>query len=174
MNTQEEKWYALFVKTGEEDHVKDKLAYTFSNRQQIQFFVPKRKLRERKNGQWAIKIRTLMPGYILLHGFITVEDYYTIQHTPALITVLKDGKGELLRIPEHEIEVIHRLMSNGELIDTSTIMVEGRNVVVVDGPLKGLEGIIESVDKRKGRAKVRMEFIGEPRIVELSVSVIQG
>ena len=46
---------------------------------------------------------------------------------------------------------------NGE-IGFSKVFKKGENVTVIDGPLKGLEGMIIKIDKRKGRAKVRMSF----------------
>ena len=48
-------WYALFVVTGEEEKVKKRLDYRLQG--DLRIIVPKRKLRERRNGQWHNVIR---------------------------------------------------------------------------------------------------------------------
>jgi Transcription antiterminator len=170
-NIYSDKWYAVFVKTGQEDKVKEKLQYCLTGKN-VRVLVPKRRLLERKNGNWGQKIRILFPGYVFLNGPIGIEEYYSLKKVPGLIRVLKDGHG-LLNISEQEITVISRLMCNGETVGSSNVMVNGSRIVVTDGPLLGLDGLIESINKRKGRARVRINLMNELRVVELAVSVIQ-
>jgi len=65
-----------------------------------------------------------------------------------------------------------RFMKGKEIIESSRVLMEGSKIIVTEGPLYGMEGLIQSIDKRKGRAKVRINFIGQPRVVELSVSIL--
>ncbi|HTP60018.1 MAG TPA: KOW motif-containing protein, partial [Spirochaetia bacterium] len=47
----------------------------------------------------------------------------------------------------------------GEIVDKSMVYFDqDRRIRVVSGPLKGLEGRIVRVDRRKGRARVRLEL----------------
>jgi len=57
-------------------------------------------------------------------------------------------------------------------IDISTAYKEDEEIKVVEGPLLGLEGRIESVNVRKGRARVRLEFLGDTRMVDLGLDFI--
>lgn len=165
------KWYAIFVKSGEEDCVKERLQYKFNNTN-LRVLVPKRKIRERKNGKWDFTIRTLFPGYVLLNGSLGVNEYYDMKGTPGIIKLLGDKNGPL-EIRENEIIVISRLITDNEIIGISNVFVENGHVIVTDGPLLGVDGLIQSIDKRKGRVKVRLDFIGEQRLVELSVNMLQ-
>lgn len=165
-----EEWYAIFVLTGEEDNVKERLKYLFKDKFRI--FIPKRKLRERKKGSWRYVIRTLFPGYVLVNGSIGINEYYSIKDIPGIIKLLRADDGPL-RIDENELEVLNRLTCNNEIIGTSSIFYKDGLVKVIDGPLLSCEGLIESVNTRKGRAKVRLDFLGQERIVELSVSIIK-
>jgi len=168
---QNDNWYALFVVTGEEDKVKERLNYKFSDR--FRFLVPKRRLRERKNGKWFFNTRVLFPGYVLVNGNIDIDDYYSLKNVPGLIRLLRSGN-DILKVDNDEIYLISKLMCNGgEIIEFSTVLVENGKVVVVDGPLVSMEGIIEAIDHRKGRAKVRMSFLGEERTVDLGISVLR-
>ena len=165
-----ENWYALFVATGQEDKVKERLVYRFGDK--IKILVPKRKLRERRGGTWVHIVRVLFPGYVLINGNIGVEEYYRLKGVPGLFRLLKAGQMPT-RIEPYEMEVINKLICNDETIGFSSVLVENGRVVVVDGPLVSLEGQIQSIDRRKGRAKVILNFMGEPRTVELGVSVLQ-
>lgn len=166
----EENWYALFTLTGEEDNVKERLTYKFQD--EFRVLVPKRRLRERKDGVWSEKIRTLFPGYVLINGYINDEKYYKLKDVPGLISILKSGQ-TILHIEDEEIEVIKRLVYNNDVIDSSQLIIENKKIFVIDGPLKNMEGIIVGINKRKGRAKVRLNFLGEPRVVELGVNIIK-
>ncbi len=166
----EEKWYALFVATGDEDKVKERINFRMQNR--VRAIVPKRRMKERKDGKWEYKIRILFPGYVLLNGVITNENYETVRDIPGVIRLLRDNDG-LQQISEKEIEIISRLTTESEVIGSSTIYESGGRIIVIDGPLYGLEGSIQSVDKRKGRVKVTLNLMNEQRIVELSVALVQ-
>lgn len=166
------KWYALFVLTGKEEKIRDMLIYRLKDTN-LKFIVPKRKLMERKAGKWEEKVRTIFPGYILINGCMGTGEYYRIVEIPGVLRVLKDS-GKPFEIPEEEIAVIKSLIYQGDIIEQSRILLESGKIIVKEGPLVGLEGFIDSIDKRKGRAKVRLTFAGELRRIELSVSIIQA
>ena len=165
-------WYALFVVTGDEDKVKERLVYKLKQ-SDLKVVVPKRRLRERKGGIWDTKIRTLFPGYILLHGEIQMKEYALLKNVPGVIKLLGD-KSKPVEISWYEMDVIKRLICDNEIIGCSSIQLENQKIIVIDGPLLGLDGYIESIDKRKGRAKVRLNLMGEPRVVELSIAMVQS
>lgn len=166
------KWYALFVITGDEDNVKERLVYRLKE-SDLKVVVPKRRLRERKGGIWDTKIRTLFPGYILLNGEIHIKEHELLKNVPGVIKLLGD-KGKPAEISWYEMDIITRLICNNEIIGCSNIQVENQKIIVIDGPLLGLDGYIQSIDKRKGRAKVRLNLMGEPRVVELSIAMVQS
>lgn len=166
----DDKWYALFVATGEEDKVKQRIYSRMI--EDIKAVVPKRQIRERKAGQWENKIRTLFPGYVLLNGQINSDKYRLLKETPGVIKLLADSEGPQ-EIKKQEIDIISRLIYNDEIIGYSSIYLQGGRVTVIDGPLLGLEGYIQAIDKRKGRVKVLLNLMGESRAVDLSVKMIQ-
>jgi transcription termination/antitermination protein NusG len=165
-----DNWYALFVETGQEDKVKERISYRMKDK--LKILVPKRKFRERKNGIWSDKIRVLFPGYVLLNGFIEREDYDQFYNVPGLYKLLKSGQ-DPLKIELNEMEIINKLTINNETIEISKILFENGKVKVVDGPLMTLEGQIISIDRRKGRAKVKLDFLGEDRTVELGINILE-
>lgn len=165
-------WHAVFVMTGNEEIVRQKIEYAFKDTD-IFPFIPKRRINERKNGIWNEKIRPLFPGYILLRGKISIKDYYTLKTVPGILRILKDNNN-LYRIHPDEINVISRLMVNGELIGTSIGYKQGDSIVITEGPLYGMEGLIKSIDYRKGRVKVILSFLGDERTIDLGLKLISS
>lgn len=151
-----QSWHALFVAIGHEEKVKKAIEATFKD--EIKSIVPKRELRQRKSGEWYKVKRTLFSGYILIKGRITIETYYRIKEIPMLANLLRDESGPL-KIDEKELEVLNILLKDDdENIGFYTVYKEGQKVKIIDGPIYGLEGDIQSVDTRKGRAKINIDF----------------
>ena len=167
---QEDQWYALFVQTGEEDNVKERLMYRLG--EQYAVVVPKRKLKERKNGKWTYNTRIMLPGYVLLNGYIDGNTYYRLKGIPGLYKLLRSGN-DITAIHDTEMKVLSRLICNSEVIGFSEILMVDGEVKVVDGPLVEMEGRIVSINHRKGRAKVCFDFLGETRLVELGVEMLK-
>lgn len=162
-------WHALFVITGEEERVKERLLYRFQD--QFRVMVPKRKLKERKDGSWHYKTRVLFPGYVILEGSIDVHSYYHMKNVPGLLRLLRTG-WEFASIGENEVTTLSRLMCSGDEIGISAALAENGHVRIIDGPLCSMEGIIQQINLRKGRAKVRLNFLGEEKLVELGISLL--
>jgi len=164
------QWYALFVKTGEEENMRKFLGALLPDNN-MKILIPKRKLQERRRGRVYETIRALLPGYVLIKTEMDVDFYYRLKQMPGLIRILRD-ETEPLPIPEHEIAVILALTSEGDVIGFSQVYKEGDKIKVCKGPMEGLEGIIESYDHRKKRLKVRLELLGQIRKVDLGAELV--
>lgn len=162
-------WYALFVTTGKEDNIKKSIYEFFKDKYKV--MVPKRKMKERKSGCWTERIHTLFPGYVLINGTINPLDHSNLKKISGVIRVLCDGYQPMI-IDKEEIYLINHLTKNSDIIGTSNLLILNGKVEVIDGPLTGLAGIITKVDMRKGRAKVQLKFMGEPRAIDLPVDIL--
>jgi len=162
------KWYVLHVKTGKEVEVKNILLRDLPD---IKALVPQRILRERNDGVWKKVIRTLIPGYVFVKVFMDAAMFYKLTGTPSVIRILDNEKGPE-PIPEDEMQIVYRLSGDGDPLGISEVFYEGGKITIVSGPLQGLEGQIVKIDPRRFRAKVNITLMGEPRIVELGVDVI--
>ena len=166
-------WYALYVLTGREDYMRNMLERRLENDRvsNLRIVVPKRKLRERKHGEWSDVVRVLFPGYILINGSIGTDEYYWIKDTLGVVKLLRYGQ-EIIHIEPNEINIIAHLIGNDEIIGYSKVFVEGGFIRVIDGPLLSMEGYIQSIDHRKGRAKVKLDFLGKYMTVDLGINMI--
>lgn len=163
-------WHGFFVETGDEDRAKERLKFRLP--QDFIIIVPKRKLKLRKGGIWRVETKVLFPGYVLANGKIDEEIYYRLKNIPNVFKLLRSGN-DIAAIDSREMDILSRLMSNSEEIGFSNVLMMNEKVRVVDGPLFSLEGIILSIDRRKERAKVRLDFLGEERTVDLGISFLK-
>lgn len=164
----EPKWYVLFVITGKEKYVYNEL-----QKANIEAVMPRRKLRERKNGEFKEVERLLFPGYIFIkmvpNCFLT---YCAIKRIYNVIRLLGDRNGPR-PIIEEEVTYILSIAQGGNALDISKAYKENGVVHIVSGPLKGMEGKIINVDARRHRAKVRIDILGQIRKIELGIDVLE-
>ena len=150
------KWYAIFVETGREEEVQKFIELLFPG-EEIRTLVPKRKLIERKQGKTYETIKNLIPGYVLTQTKMSVELYYGLKALPAVYRVLKDDS-EPIPIEKEEMDMILNLTRDGEVIELSDIYKEGNHIRVLNGPLMGMEGIIEKFDHRRKESRFAWSF----------------
>ncbi|WP_028992407.1 antiterminator LoaP [Thermoanaerobacter thermocopriae] len=165
------KWYVIFTRGGFENKVKDIIQNCF--KEEVKLLVPKRKIIERVKGQPVEKIKLLFPGYVFVNAEMSDELYYKMSEVLKMGVFLKEGKRPAF-VREEEMKIILSLIKNSDLIDVSKGIMEGERVKIIEGPLKGYEGLIKKIDKRKKRAKVMLSIAGELKSVDLAIEVIEN
>lgn len=134
----------------------------------INVIFPKRRLSWRKKGKVFDVVKPLFSGYLFVsagHRQIIRLNLW-LRTNKADIWFLKVGNC-LTPVSEQEIAIIRKLLSSGEIVGESHILKTGQKVVVVRGPLMGLEGIIKECSKRNRRVTISVTLAGEERLVEL-------
>jgi transcriptional antiterminator NusG len=72
-------------------------------------------------------------------------------------------------------QLLLHFLAFGEIVEKSRVYFdENRRIRVLAGPLKGLEGMIVRVDKRKGRAKVRLEMYNNSFEVDFGFEALEA
>lgn len=185
-------WYTVFVKGGHEEYVQEMIHRSFAS--DLRTLVPRRTVPERKEGIVTLESRKLFPGYVLINSFMTPEIYYRIKQIPRIIRFLHvqllpqprlAGSGAyfdqgtispdsyVTEVRHDEIRRILELLDDQDNIGLSRVLVTNSKVSVIDGPLKGLEGIIKKINKRNARAKIQISFLGNDHFVDVGVEVLQ-
>ncbi len=161
-------WYVLHVRTGKESVIQDIIIKHLPH---CKTMVPRRLMMERKDGEFKRVIRELFPGYVFVHAFMSTAMYYNLTGTASVFKILGDDRGPQ-PVPDEEMLQILRFHGSGDPLGISEMYMEGGAVKVTDGPLVGMEGQIIKVDARRQRAKVNINLMGQPRIVELTIKMI--
>jgi transcriptional antiterminator NusG len=167
-------WYAIYVETGYEDEVcffiNKVITYLFDD---IQFnlLVPKRKIYEKKQGIRKEVIKRMFPGYVLVETDKIYEFYCKVRGVPHILKFLRDNF-DFLEVRVEEISQILHMTNQDGLIGISQAFVINDKIKVTKGPLSGREGIIQKIDKRKGRAKVEFSIHDNKLLIDLGIDII--
>ena len=158
-------WYAVWTRSRHEQVVRDQL-----QRKGLEAFLPtitrwSRWKDRKKQIDWP-----LFPGYCFAR-FDAAERLPVLKCTGVVNIVSFDG--DIVAIPEHEIESIRRLVESDLQFDPCPLIREGMMVEVTHGPLKGVVGRLV----RKGahaRLVLAVDLIGQAVSVEVDASDVRA
>ncbi|MBM4386194.1 MAG: hypothetical protein FJ088_00550 [Deltaproteobacteria bacterium] len=112
----------------------------------IPFFLPLCGSAKRRNGSKTARTLPLFPGY--LFGALTHEERLAMLQSGRVFKVLSvPNEHTLLR----DLGRIKQAMNGDVPLSPHLVPLKGQRVVIKEGPLAGLEGIVE---KTKGKAKL--------------------
>jgi transcription termination/antitermination protein NusG len=165
-------YYALQVKTREERKYIE-LAKKLYPDSPLQIIFPRRTLSIRRLGKTKTVEAPLFPGYVFLHGdTVDSDNYWRYRRIPGFHRFLKDNR-DIRPIEGADRELLLHFLNFGEVIRKSRVKFdENARIVVIDGPMQGLEGRIVKVDRRKNRAKVRLDLYNDSFLVDLGIEIL--
>ena len=144
-------------------------------------FSPMKKKKIKLRGYWEIREVRLFPDYVFVECDDPEDVYKKLKEVPYFTKLLgvRDKKSnELSFIPlsEDEEGFLNRLMGKDsrEVIGISKVlMLENKQITILDGPLFGMEGLVTKVDPHKQLVYVSLQLLGRDTTVALSVDLIK-
>jgi transcriptional antiterminator NusG len=169
------KYYAIQVKTrAEEKYLK--LFYALHPEITIKTYFPRREIDIRRRQKIYHSVLGIFPGYIFIE--LDEEDnilkyQWAFRSTDGFFRFLKSNQN-ICVLQDRDLEVvIHFIKNVGPIAKKSKVYFdENSRIVVTEGPLMGLEGKIVKVDKRKGRAKIKLDLYDDSFAIDLAFEVI--
>ena len=171
----EKEWYVVNTYSGHESRVKEKLEMRTESMgfedNIFRVIVPEETVIETmKDGSKKEKKKKIFPGYILVEMIMTDEAWYVVRNTPGVTGFIgSSGKGaKPTPLLPQEIDKI--LISMGmSRVDVDEELTVGTRVSIVDGPFKGMEGKIDSLDAENSRLTVLIDLFGQETPVEVEL-----
>ena len=170
----EKEWYVVNTYSGHEQKVKEKLEAKIESMGMqdhiYRIIIPETTEVEIKDGVKKEKVKKMFPGYILVEMIMSDEAWYIVRNTPGVTGFIgSSGKGaKPTPLPPQEIDKVLATMGMSRLDSDSDIKV-GDNVNIIDGPFKGMNGTIDSVDKDNNRLNVLIDLFGQETPVEVEL-----
>jgi transcriptional antiterminator NusG len=161
-------WYAVQVRTGEEEKTKLICERMISNDVLEECFIPYYERKIKYMGKWHITNEILFSGYIFMVSDHINDLVLNVKKIPKLINILGDGN-EIIPLYDREIEFLMRFGKEDHLIKMSYGYIENDKIVITDGPMKDYEGTVKRIDRHKRKAVIEIEFFG--RVMDVSVGV---
>ena len=171
-----QNYYALQVKTREEEKFMRLFRGLNPNIAVLMHF-PQRVLDIRKKGNTKPSRLPVFPGYVFLE-LDADDNVYRYQmafrKTDGFYRFLRSNR-DIAPLQNRDLElVLHFIKRIGPLAGKSKVYFDDNSrIVVLHGPLSGLEGKIIKVDRRKKRAKVVLDLYDEAFSIDLAFEVIE-
>ncbi len=103
----------------------------------------------------------MFSGYLFVDApDLKREKQISVLKTPGVVRILSKPEGnEPARIPDQQIEAIQRLVCSKVEIDTCLYPKVGEKARIIDGPFKGIEGIVMRTDYQKNIFVVSIDLL---------------
>jgi len=163
------RWYVLHTYSGLEEAVSHNLKQRIESMDMedkiFDVLIPQEKKIRIKNGKRKIVEEKIYPGYVLVDMIVTDSSWYVVRNTPHVTGFVGSGTTPT-PVSEDEIKDLQKRMGVDEP-EYQIDMVKGDSVKITDGPFKGMEGKITSIDDTRGKVKVLVNMFGRETPVEL-------
>src|ERR1035437_7093976 len=161
VRSNEYRWYAIYTRSRAEKKVNTELSLTG-----IESYLPLRKTIRQWSDRKKIVEAPLFNSYVFVK--VSEKEYLKVLNTDG-VTRFITFEGLAVSIPEVQINAIKAYLEEPEPIeanDDPLKMEPGQNIIVTRGPMKGLMGILITI-QGKNRVKVEIEAIGHSLIITI-------
>jgi transcription termination/antitermination protein NusG len=166
-------YYALQVKTGAEARY---VALARRQRADVdgRLFLLRRSLRVRRRGKWRDVTAPIFAGYVFFRAESgEIRFLETLRGLGGFIRFLP-ANDHVQPLGSRDESLLSHFLSFGDVAGQSTVMFdENSRIRVLSGPLKGLDGHIVKVDRRKQRARVRLSLYEESFEIDFGFQALE-
>lgn len=168
------EYYVIQIKTGNEKQFLD-ISRKYLQLKNLKLIWLRKNTTQRKKGVTKDVLVSLFPGYIFVEADkIAIEEVSVLRSISGFIRFLRDNQ-HIEPLSPIDREIIRHFFIFGEIVGKSQAYFDENNrIKIISGPLEGLEGSIIKVDRRKKRAKIRLDLYEDSLYVNLDFEVIQS
>ena len=180
------RWYAIHVGSGCEKKVKATLqqravALKVNNRI-LEIEIPETPtIKVKKDGKRQSIEQKVFPGYVLVKMVLDEDTMMAVRSTPNVINFVgAEDRGDTSKIrghikprplsPAEVTRIFQQPVEKKAVIKTH--IVEGNQILVIDGPFKNFEGEVIDVSEESRKLKALLSIFGRETPVELEISQI--
>ena len=163
-------WYVIQVMTGSEETMCQNIQQIMETDCYERCFVPMAEVRMKQNGKYVTAEKPLFPGYLFIITDAAEKVQAALWKVAKFKRLLSAG-GTASALTEQEVSAFHSFSDENYRVSLSKGFIEGDQIVITEGPLKGQEGLIRKIDRHKRFALVEMPFLGKTTNVRVPLEV---
>ena len=170
----QKRWYIVHTYSGYENKVKSNLEkrieYMNMADKIFRVEVPQKTVTQIKGGRKQEKEEKIFPGYVLVEMIMSDESWYIVRNTPGVTGFIGSSGHKAKPTPLMPQEIDHILANMGmSRVNIESEMSVGSKVTIVDGPFKGMNGTVDSIDMENNRLNVLIDLFGQETPVEVEL-----
>ena len=167
----QKEWYVVNTYSGHENKVKEKLEMRASSMGMEDYIyrvvVPEEKVVDEKGKE---KTKKMFPGYILVEMIMSDEAWYIVRNTPGVTGFIGSSGHKAKPTPLMPQEIDRILATMGmSRVNIENDMAVGTKVTIIEGPFKGMNGVVDNIDLENNRLNVLIDLFGQETPVEVEV-----
>ncbi len=161
------KWYAIHTKPRQEKTAREHL-----ERQGYEVCLPLIKAKKRLRGKWTNHIDPLFPRYLFIRLAMFEDNFAPIRSTRGVHQIVRFGDYPA-QVPS---DFVRALIANQDNLlginkGRQATFKKGEKVTVIEGPLKGLTGIIEN-DNGEERVILMLNLLGRDNVLQVDADYL--
>ncbi len=165
LDATESRWFAVYTR-----YKREKVVLAELKRKGIETFLPIQKLLR----QYGRKKRMVEMPLFSCYVFVKIKkgEYVPVLSTENVVRFIQFS-GNLISIPEQEIDLIRRVIGEGILIEAEEgLLKEGDKVEIINGQLSGMQGNLLEV-QGKNKVLIELAHLGYTLKLELPTSYLR-
>lgn len=167
-------WHVIQTLGGKEEETADMIRKMVSSYSMEECFVPKRERMKKFRGSWNKVEEVLFHGYVFVVSKRPEELYQELKQIPRLTKVLGREDQYFFSLSEEDKRFVREIGNEDYKTAISQIeLVEGRQIRVIKGPLKGFVGDVVKVNLHKKEAAIKVGFMGREMELFLGIEMIK-
>lgn len=166
-------WYVIQTFSGDEEKTANMIKKLLSVYSLEDCFVPKRERMKKFHGCWNRVEEVLFQGYVFVVSKKPEGLYEELKQVPRLTKVLGREENYFFPLNETDQRLIQGIGGEKHKATLSQVEVrEGREIYVIDGPLKDYIGDVVKINLHKREAIVRVKFMGKKRELCMGIEMV--
>lgn len=165
-------WYVIQVATGKEEQILSMIKKYGIQKYLKECFSPKYERGRKYLGQWRQEESILFPGYIFVISDQIEKLYQSLKYVPELTKILGFGE-KWTPMEKEDIEIVEQLSGKERVVRFSKGYIAGNKVVVSEGPLQGMEGVIKKIDRHKRKAYLEIPMFGRVLNAQVGLEIVE-
>lgn len=171
-------WYVVNTYSGHENRVKENLERRVETMgiedNLFQILVAEEEEIEIRKDKKVTKTKNIYPGYLFVEMIMTDDAWYIVRNTPGVTGFIGSSGGGAKPFPvsDEEIESILRRIGLTDAKVVANFEV-GDIVKILNGPLRGIEGTVESMNPETAKADIITIMFGRETVTEVNYLDVQ-
>lgn len=166
MPPEKTSWHCIHTAPKQES----KVAMLLQRECGAEVFAPKIRFRRSRAGAPIWWKEALFPGYIF-GRFDYFNTHRQVRALKGVAAIVQFGD-RAVALGDDVIATLRAAIGDGDTVEISGVAEAASEVVVIEGPLRGLQLLVTRVMPARERVAVLMEFLGAEREVEIGASSV--
>lgn len=177
-------WYVLYVRSNAEHRVVEELKKIYEHKKglyKFDVFCPESEKYYRDKtahimGKTYLK-RPMFPGYVFVETNMPAIEfkcmmYSVICNSSNIIRLLTYGGSNEIAITYDERIRLEYLLKGKRCLEHSIGYIEGDQIIILGGPLIGIEGRIKKINRHHCSAKIELDMFNKKQLIDVALEIV--